>query len=223
MSEAQWIEVDRYLEDVLVKPDPVLDAALAASDAAGLPPISVSPNQGKLLHILALAISARTVLEIGTLGGYSTIWLARALPPDGHLISLEASEEHAAVARTNVAKADLAPRVDVRVGRALETLPLIAAETKAPFDLTFIDADKRSNPEYFQWAVALSRKGSLIVIDNVVREGAVVDAASFDPDVMGVRRLNEMMASDPRVCATAMQTVGIKGYDGFAVALVVDA
>ncbi len=197
MSEALWFDVDRYISDILVKPDPVLDATLAASDAAGLPAISVSPNQGKLLHILARSLSARSILEIGTLGGYSTIWLARALPEDGRLISLEANEKHAAVARANIANAGLAERVEVRVGRALETLPRIAAEGKGPFDLAFIDADKQSNPDYFQWALALSRRGSLIIVDNVVRDGAVIDAQSRDPDVIGVRRLNELMARRP--------------------------
>ncbi|MGB8276930.1 MAG: O-methyltransferase [Methylovirgula sp.] len=223
MSEAQWFDVDHYISEVLVGADPVLKAALAASDAAGLPAISVSPNQGKLLHILARSVSARAILEIGTLGGYSTIWLARALPEDGRLITLEANEKHAAVARANIANAGLAERVEVCVGRALETLPRLAAEGKGPFDLTFIDADKQSNPDYFQWALTLSCRGSLIIIDNVVRNGAVIDVESCDPDVIGIRRLNMLMAGEPRVCATAMQTVGAKGYDGFAIALVVDA
>lgn len=223
MSEAQWFDVDHYISEVLVGADPVLKAALAASDAAGLPAISVSPNQGKLLHILARSVSAHAILEIGTLGGYSTIWLARALPEDGRLITLEANEKHAAVARANIANAGLAERVEVCVGRALGTLPRLAAEGKGPFDLTFIDADKQSNPDYFQWALTLSRRGSLIIIDNVVRNGAVIDAESCDPDVIGIRRLNMLMAGEPRVCATAMQTVGAKGYDGFAIALVVDA
>lgn len=223
MSEALWFDVDHYICEVLVEKDPVLAEALKASDAAGLPAISVSPNQGKLLHLLARSISARNILEIGTLGGYSTIWLGRALPEDGRLISLEVNEKHAGVARANIAKAGLAGKVEVRLGRAFETLPLLAAEGKGPFDLTFIDADKQSNPDYFQWALSLSRRGSLIIIDNVVRDGAVIDAASRDPNVIGVRRLNEVMAAEPRVCATAMQTVGSKGYDGFAIALVVDA
>jgi predicted O-methyltransferase YrrM len=220
VDETLWADVDHYITDVLVKADPVLDAALAASDAAGLPAISVSPNQGKLLQLAAQAIKAKCILEIGTLGGYSTIWLGRALPEGGRLISLEANEKHATVARSNIANAGLGDKVEVRLGRALETLPRIAAESKGPFDLTFIDADKQNNPEYFQWALTLSRPGSLIIIDNVVRDGAVANAASLDPDVLGVRRLNELMASDPRVFATAMQTVGIKGYDGFAIALV---
>lgn len=223
MSETLWFDVDQYICQVLVGNDPVLADALAASDAAGLPAISVSPNQGKLLHLLARSISARSILEIGTLGGYSTIWLGRALPADGHLISLEANEKHAGIARANIAKAGLTERVEVRLGRALEALPRLAVEGKGPFDLTFIDADKQSNPDYFQWALTLSRPGSLIIIDNVIREGAVIDATSRDPDVVGVRRLNEIMAAEPRVCATAMQTVGAKGYDGFAIALVVAA
>ncbi len=223
MSEALWLDVDHYICEVLVGSEPGLTEALAASDAAGLPAISVSPNQGKLLHLLAYSIKARTILEIGTLGGYSTIWLGRALPADGQLISLEANEKHAGLARANIAKAGLADRVEVRLGRALETLPLLAAEGKGPFDLTFIDADKQSYPDYFQWALTLSHRGSLIIIDNMVRDGAVIDAASRDPDVIAVRRLYEMMAAEPRVCATAMQTVGTKGYDGFAIALVVDA
>lgn len=223
MSKADWVDVDLYIDQVLVQEDAVLKAALAASDAAELPAISVSPNQGKLLHILARGIGARAILEIGTLGGYSTIWLARALPPDGRLITLEAEAKNAAVARANVAKAGLTERVDVRIGRALETLPLIAAESKGPFDLIFIDADKHSNPDYFEWALTLSRSGTLIVIDNVVRDGRVLDAKSRDPDIIGVRRLFDIMANDRRVCASAMQTVGVKGYDGFALALVVDA
>lgn len=222
MGEALWFDVDRYISDVLIGPDPALEAALAASDAAGLPEISVTPNQGKLLHILARAVSARAILEIGTLGGYSTIWLARALPEGGRLITLEASEKHAAVASANIAHAGLGHRVEVRVGRALETLPLLAAEDKGPFDLVFIDADKQSNPEYFQWAVTLSRRGGLIIVDNVVRDGAVLEADSADPDIRGVRRLNELMAAEKRVCVTEMQTVGSKGYDGFAIALVVE-
>ena len=222
MGEALWVDVDRYIDDVLVKQDAVLKAALTSSDAAELPTISVSPNQGKLLHIIARSISARAILEIGTLGGYSTIWLASALPPDGRLITLEASEKHAAVARANLVKAELNDRVDVRVGRALETLPKIAAEGKGPFDLVFIDADKTANPDYFEWALTLSRPGSLILIDNVVRDGKVIEAGSRDPDVIGVRRLFDVMSKDPRVVASAMQTVGVKGYDGFAMALVVE-
>ena len=214
--EARWIAVDRYIMDALIPSDPVLDAALEASAAAGLPPIQVSPAQGKFLHLLARVQGARTILEIGTLGGYSTIWLARALPPGGRLITLEADPHHAGVACANIAYAGLADVVELRQGRALETLPELAG----PFDFIFIDADKPSNADYFTWALKLSRPGSLIVVDNVIRDGAVIDAASTDPDVQGVRRLNELLAAEQRVSATTIQTVGSKGYDGFTMALV---
>jgi predicted O-methyltransferase YrrM len=220
MSRERWNAVDRYLCDLLAPDEPALAAALEASAAARLPPIQVSPNQGKLLHLLARAQGARRILEIGTLGGYSTIWLARALPEDGRLVTLEIDPGHAEVARGNLARAGLADRVEIRLGRALDTLPKLAAESRAAFDLVFIDADKPANPEYFRWALELTRPGSLIVIDNVVRDGAVIDAASADPAVQGVRRLHELLAAEPRVCATAIQTVGSKGYDGFAIALV---
>ena len=220
MSQRRWTAVDRYLADLLVASDPALDAALEASAAVGLPAHDVSPNEGKLLLLLARLQGARTILEIGTLGGYSTIWLARALPADGRLITLEIDGTHAEVARTNVARAGLADLVELRLGPALETLPQLAAEGRAPFDMIFVDADKASNPDYFPWALALSRRGSLIVADNVVRKGAVVDAASGDPSVQGVRRFLELVAAEPRVSATAIQTVGSKGYDGFAIALV---
>jgi predicted O-methyltransferase YrrM len=220
MTHEQWTAVDRYITDLLVPPDPALDGALEASDAAGLPPINVSPNQGKLLHLLARLQGARTILEIGTLGGYSTIWLARALPADGRLITLEIDPKHAEVARANIARAGLSEVVELRLGRALDTLPQLAAEGRGPFDLIFIDADKPNNPDYFAWALKLSRRGSLIIADNVVRNGAVINAASSDPSVQGVRRLNELLAAEPRVSATAIQTVGSKGYDGFAIALV---
>jgi len=219
MSEAKWFAVDDYICDLFVGDDPVLAATLAASDAAGLPAIAVAPNQGKLLHLLARAQGARAILEIGTLGGYSTIWLARALNADGRLITLEANPKRAAVARANIERAGLASMVDLRIGPALETLPQLAG----PFDLIFIDADKQSNADYFRWALRLSRRGSLIIVDNVVREGKVIDAESRDPLVRGVRRLYDVMAAEPRVSATAIQTVGLKGYDGFAVALVTDA
>ncbi|MEH1909120.1 MAG: O-methyltransferase [Nostoc sp.] len=220
MTQEQWTAVDRYFTDLLVPPDPALDAALQTSAAAGLPPHNVSPNQGKLLLLLAQIQRARTILEIGTLGGYSTIWLARALPSDGRLITLEADPKHAEVARANIAHAGLADIVDLRLGQALSTLPQIAAEGNSPFDLIFIDADKPNNPHYFAWALKLSRRGSLIIADNVVRNGAVIDQSSSDPSVQGVRRFNELLASEPRVCATAIQTVGSKGYDGFAIAIV---
>jgi predicted O-methyltransferase YrrM len=218
--QEQWTLVDRYITNMLMPSDPALDAALRASDAAGLPPHNVSPNQGKLLHLLARIQGARNILEFGTLGGYSTIWLARALPEGGHLVTLESDPKHAEVARANIAKAGLADVVDLRVGPALETLPRLAAEGRGPFDLIFIDADKPNNPHYFTWALRLSRRGTVIVADNVVRNGAVADAASDDPNIHGIRRFNEMVAAEPRVSATAIQTVGSKGYDGFALVLV---
>jgi predicted O-methyltransferase YrrM len=227
-NSEQWTAVDRYIAEALIPSDPALDAALEASAAAGLPQIQVSPAQGKFLHLLARVQGARTILEIGTLGGYSAIWLARALPPGGRLITLEADPHHAAIARANLARAGLEDVVELRVGRALDTLPLLAGLQEAggsrgPFDLIFIDADKPSNPEYFTWALKLSRRGSLIVIDNVIRDGAVINAASTDPDVQGVRRLNELLAAERRVSATTIQTVGSKGYDGFTMALVTAA
>ena len=211
-----WDEVDRYISDALVKPDAALDAALAESDAAGLPPISVSPAHGKLLWILARLVNAKRVLEIGTLAGYSTIWLARGMADGGRLVTLEYLEKHAEVARANLQRAGVASRVEVRVGAALDTLPSV----QGPLDLTFIDADKQNNAEYFRWALKLSRPGALIVVDNVVREGKVVDARSRDASVLGVRRLNELLAAEKRVSATAIQTVGSKGYDGFCIAIV---
>src|SRR2546425_3947859 len=219
MSSRLWHEVDSYITDTLVQPDAALEAALEASDAAGLPQISVSPAHGKLLWMLARLQNARRILEVGTLGGYSTIWLARGLAAGGRLITLEALEKHAAVARSNLERAGVSKVVDVRVGQALATLPLVK---DGPFDLTFIDADKQNNAEYFSWALKLSRPGSLIVVDNVVREAAVIDARSRDAAVQGVRRLNQLMAAERRVAATAIQTVGAKGYDGFAIALVLE-
>jgi predicted O-methyltransferase YrrM len=211
-----WDDVDRYITETLVQPDAALETALAAAAQAGLPPISVSPAHGKLLFLLARMVRAKRILEIGTLGGYSAIWLARALAPGGQLITLEAVEKHAAVARKNIERSGLSDVVDVRVGQALDTLPRL----DGLFDLTFIDADKQNNAEYFRWALKLSRAGSLIVVDNVVREGAVVDADSRNAAVLGVRQLYELMAKEPRVAATAIQTVGVKGYDGFAIAQV---
>lgn len=216
----QWAAVDRYIAELLIPPDPALDAALAASDAANLPSIQVTPNQGKFLHLLARICGARRILEVGTLGGYSTIWLARALPAAGRLITLEVAPTHAEVARANIAAAGLADIVELRLGPALETLPQLAEEGGGPFDLIFIDADKAGTPDYFTWALRLARVGSLIIVDNVVRGGAVIDAASDDPSVQGVRRFNELLAAEPRVSATEIQTVGSKGYDGFAIALV---
>jgi predicted O-methyltransferase YrrM len=220
MTPEKWNEVDDYITDRLVKPDAVLKAALESSTAAGMPPIAVSPAQGKLLHLLALISRAKNILEIGTLGGYSAIWMARALPPGGKLITLESDAKHAAVAKANIERAGLTSMVEIRLGKALQTLPLLAAEKRGPFDLTFIDADKQSIPEYFSWALEHSHPGSLIIVDNVVRGGAVVEAASTDGAVQGVRRLNEMLFAENRVTATAIQTVGIKGYDGFAIARV---
>src|SRR5205809_3728056 len=221
MPQEQWTAVDRYITDLLVPPDPALDAALQASAAAGLPAINVAPNQGKFLMLLAQIQRARNILEIGTLGAYSTIWLARALPPDGRLITLEAEPKHADVARANIARAGLAHLVEVRLGPALETLPRLAAEGAGPFDLIFIDADKPSYPDYFLWTLKLSRRGTVIVADNVVRDGAVIDPASDDPRVQGMRRFNELLAAETRVSATEIQTVGSRGYDGFALAMVV--
>ncbi|RJF87519.1 O-methyltransferase [Oleomonas cavernae] len=220
MSQSQWTAVDNYIASRLVPPDAALEATLEASDAAGLPAINVAPNQGKFLNLLARMIGARNILEVGTLGGYSTIWLARALPAGGRLITLEYDPKHAQVARENIARAGLADRVDVRLGKAIDTLPEIAQEGLPPFDLVFIDADKPSNPDYFAWALKLARIGSVIIVDNVVRGGAVVDPQG-DAAVQGVRRLNDLIAAETRVDATAIQTVGLKGYDGFVIALVV--
>jgi predicted O-methyltransferase YrrM len=216
----KWTAVDDYVRDLFSLSDSVLEAALAASVAADLPPIQVSPAQGKLLMLLARMHGARRILELGTLGGYSTIWLGRALPPGGRLISLEAEPRHAEVARANLARAGLADAVEVRLGRAAETLPKLAAESGEPFDFIFIDADKPSYPEYWGWALKLSRPGSVIVADNVVRKGAVADAESLDENVRGARKFNELVAAEPRVSATVIQTVGCKGYDGFAIAIV---
>lgn len=220
MTQEKWTAVDRYITDMLLPSDPILDAALHDSEAAGLPPHNVSPNQGKLLMLLALIHKAQNILEIGTLGGYSTIWLARALPVNGRLISLESNPEYAEVARNNITRAGLHHLVEIRVGKAVDTLPKLTTEDCNPFDLIFIDADKPSNPEYFAWALKLARKGSVIIADNVVRDGTVIDINSDDPKVQGVRRFNEMLSHEPRVSATAIQTVGNKGYDGFAIALV---
>jgi predicted O-methyltransferase YrrM len=220
MTEEVWTTVERYISDMLVRPDRALDAALAASDAADLPAISVSPNQGKLLQMLAVMVGAKRILEIGTLGGYSTIWMARALPPGGRLVTLEADRKHAELARRNIDAAGIGSLVDIEIGTALETLPRIAAAARDPFDLIFIDADKTNTVPYFDWALKLSRPGTVVVVDNVVRKGAVTDAASSDRDVQGMRRFYERAAHEPRVVATAIQTVGSKGYDGFAIAIV---
>jgi predicted O-methyltransferase YrrM len=220
MNQEQWTAVDRYISDTVVPSDSALDAALEASSKAELPAIAVTANQGKLLHILARLVGARNILEIGTLGGYSTIWLARALPKGGRVITLEVNPKHADVARANVARAGLASTVEIRLGAALETLPKLAGDKLGSFDLIFIDADKANIPEYFTWSLKLSRPGSLIIVDNVVRKGAVIDANSDDQDVQGVRRLNNMLTTEKRVTATTIQTVGSKGYDGFTIALV---
>jgi len=220
MDQPSWNDVDRYIVEWLVPADDALVAALEANKAARLPAIDVSPAQGKLLHLLARMVGARRVLEIGTLGGYSTIWFARALPPDGVVVTLEALPEHAAVARKNIEYAGLSAKVDIRVGPALDTLPLLAGEGGGAFDMIFIDADKRSNPEYLRWALKLARVGSVIIVDNVVRDGAVLDANSTDADIQGIRRFFGDLAREARLSATAIQTVGSKGWDGFAIALV---
>jgi predicted O-methyltransferase YrrM len=220
MTQKTWTAVDNYVIDLLVGSDAVLDAALAASAEAGLPEIAVSPAQGKFLMLLARAIDARSVLELGTLGGYSTIWLARALAKDGRVVTVEADPHHAKVACANFKRAGLAATIDLRLGKALDILPKLAAEKGQAFDLVFIDADKHNIPDYFTWSLKLTRPGSLIIVDNVVRDGAVIDAKSRDQSVRGVRRFNEMLKEEERVGATTIQTVGIKGYDGFTLALV---
>ncbi len=214
-TDSDWIAVDDYLAAKLVEDDPALTAALEESAKAGLPPINVSPTQGKLLMLLAQMIGARRILEIGTLGGYSAIWLARALPEDGRLVTLEFDAKVAEVARANIAHAGLADKVEIRIGRALDTLPGLSEE--GPFDLIFIDADKPATPDYFQWALKLAKPGSLIIVDNVVREGRVTDAASDSPHIQGLRRFFDLAAAEPRVEGTAIQTVGAKGHDGLAI------
>lgn len=221
MTVDQWTAVDRYLTSLLVPPDTVLEATLAASADAGLLSINVAPNQGKLLNLLALVSGARTILEIGTLGAYSTIWLARALPSSGRLVSLEADPRHAAVARENIARAGLSDAVEILVGPAAESLPKLRDQRRAPFDFVFIDADKPSTAEYFAWSLEMSHVGTLIVVDNVVRQGQVVESASSDRNVQGMRRFLDQLANEPRVSATAIQTVGVKGHDGFVLAVVI--
>lgn len=221
MSQENWTAVDEYVSGLVAPHDEALQTALQASEDAGLPAIQVSPAQGKLLYLLAKSIGARQILEFGTLGGYSTIWLARALPPDGRLITLEAEPHNAEVASGNIARAGIGDLVDLRVGPALDQLPQLDAEGAGPFDLTFIDADKIHTPDYFAWALDHSRPGSLIISDNVVRFGELVNPDSDDPTIPAQRRLHEMLAADPRVEATTIQTVGVKGHDGFNVALVV--
>ena len=219
MSDA-WRDVDLYLAGKLLGDDPVLDAALRANAEGGLPAIDVSPVQGKLLHLLARTAGARRILEIGTLGGYSTIWLARAVPEDGEVVTLEIDPHHAAVARANLDRAGVGERVEIRVGPALETLAALQAAGEAPFDLVFIDADKQNNANYVKAALDLARRGALIIVDNVVREGRVLETESADPMVQGTRRLFDMLAAEPRLDATAIQTVGVKKWDGLVVALV---
>ena len=220
MSQDRWTAVERYFGDLLFPPDPALDAALADSVAAGLPPINVSAAQGRLLAFMAQMIQARRILEIGTLGGYSTIWLARALAAGGRIVTLEIDARHADVARRNFERAAVSDRIDLRLGPAHETLPAIQAEGLGPFDLIFVDADKPSYPEYLEWSIRLSRPGGVIIVDNIVRDGAVVDEHTADVRVQGVRRFNAALALERRVTATAIQLVGAKGYDGFAVMIV---
>ena len=218
--EEIWTKVDEYFAGLLAPHDEVLDGVLAANREAGLPAIDVAPVQGKFLNLLVRIAGAKRILEIGTLGGYSTIHLARAAGEQGKVVTLEYSPEHAAVALANLAAANVLSRVEVKVGRAIENLPLVQQEMTAPFDFIFIDADKRSNPDYLTWALRLSRPGSVIVVDNVVRGGRVADAESKDEDIQGIRRFTEMLANEPRLSSTALQTVGAKGYDGFSISLV---
>lgn len=222
MAQETWTAVDAYVSELLAPHDEALAAALESSEEAGLPPIQVSPPQGKLLYILAKLIGARSVLEFGTLGGYSTIWLARALPPGGRVVTIEANHQYAELAQANIERAGLNDVIVVRVGRGLEILPQLAAEADHEFDFIFIDADKQSTPDYFAWALELSHPGSLIVADNVIRDGAVGDPASEDAAAQGSRRFHELLADEPRVAATTIQTVGVKGYDGFTLVLVND-
>jgi predicted O-methyltransferase YrrM len=220
MDEGLWITVDRYLSETLISPDHQMEEALEANACAGLPPIDVAPNQGKLLHLIARVQGAKRILEVGTLGGYSTIWLARALPADGKLITLELDPKHASVAANNINRAGLGSRVEIRVGPALDSLAKLEEENAGPFDLVFLDADKPNNPKYLDWAVRLSRPGTLIIGDNVIRDGAIVEKENSDPRVIGTRAFLEKLGNDPRLDATAIQTVGSKGYDGFALAVV---
>ncbi|MDX6204870.1 MAG: hypothetical protein QOF39_927 [Frankiales bacterium] len=221
MSQDTWTAVDDYFAEAMMPADPVLEAVLANSAAAGLPPIAVAPNQGKLLNLLARIHGAASILEVGTLGGYSTIWLARALPESGHLVTLEYERKHADVARANIDLAGLGDKVEIRVGAALGSLDAMIDAGEGPYDLVFIDADKPNNPNYFRRALSLTRKGSVIICDNVVRRGEVIHADHADERVQGSRRFAEAVAAEPRVEATVVQTVGSKGHDGFALCLVV--
>ncbi len=220
MDQDIWTKVDSYLADRLIPADAALDSAQAAATAADMPAISVSPTQGKLLQVLAMSLRARSILEIGTLGGYSTIWLARGLAPGGKIVTLERDPKHADVATSNIARAGFAGVVELRVGDALETLAQLSVEGRGPFDLVFIDADKENIPAYFEWALKFTRSGSLIMVDNVVRDGGVADADSTDPSNQAVRRFFDMLSVTQRVTTTAVQTVGVKGYDGFALTVV---
>jgi predicted O-methyltransferase YrrM len=220
MTQKQWTAFDNYIAKLFLPRDPALSAALEASAAAGLPSIQVSAAQGKMLHLLARTNGASRILEIGTLGAYSTIWLARALPPGGNLITLEADPKHAEIARANIARAGLADTVELRLGRAQETLPQLLAEKQGPFDLIFIDADKPGYAVYLDWCLKLARPGTLVIADNVVRKGKVAEASGGDADVKGIRAFNKRLAAEKRVSATIIQTVGSKGYDGFAMAVV---
>jgi predicted O-methyltransferase YrrM len=220
MTKDVWEAVDKYFDEMLIPHDSALEDALAAASAENLPAIQVSSVQGKLLHLLARIMGARNILEIGTLGGYSTIWMARALPEGGRIITLEADPKHAEVAQKNFARAGVENKVELRLGKALDTLPKVAADGRDPFDMFFIDANKSNMPEYFEWSLKLARKGSVIIADNVVREGAVLDARSKDADIQGIRRFLEMVGKEKRVSGTALQTVSTKNYDGFALVLV---
>jgi predicted O-methyltransferase YrrM len=220
MNQKVWDAVDQYLDKLLIPPDSTLKDALAAASKAKLPAIQVSSVQGKLLHLLVRIMGARNILEIGTLGGYSTIWMAQALPEGGRIITLEADPKHAEVARKNFARAGVENKVELRLGKALDTLPQVAADGRGPFDMAFIDANKSNMPEYFEWSLKLARVGSVIIADNVVREGAVLDAKSKDADIQGIRRFLEMVGKEKRVSGTALQTVSTKNYDGFALVLV---
>ena len=220
MTKDVWEAVDKYFDEMLIPRDSALDDALAAASAENLPAIQVSSVQGKLLHLLARIMGARNILEIGTLGGYSTIWMARALPEGGRIITLEADPKHAEVAQKNFARAGVENKIELRLGKALDTLPKVVADGRGPFDMFFIDANKSNMPEYFEWSLKLARKGSVIIADNVVREGAVLDARSKDADIQGIRRFLEMVGKEKRVSGTALQTVSTKNYDGFALVLV---
>ncbi|MES2906049.1 MAG: O-methyltransferase [Pseudomonadota bacterium] len=220
MSETVWHDIDRYFDATLVRGDDALNAALHDSEKAGLPAIAVSSAHGKFLHLLARTMNAKRVLEIGTLGGYSTIWLARGLPKNGHVVTLEIAKANAEVAQNNFKRAGVADKITIRLGAALETLPKLVAENTSPFDLVFIDADKANIPDYFSYSLKLTRPGSVIIVDNVVRNGEVLNAESTDENVRGVRMLMEMLSRETRVSATALQTVGAKGYDGFVIATV---